>query len=457
MSLIKLIQNFNRKKRTLFTTPSHNQGVIMAPKSEKLLGKKVFKADFSEIEDFDNLASPNGLILDSELKAAEIYQSKFSFYLPNGSTSGILSMMLSLLSQNDKVLITRNCHKSIYNGLVLTGAYPIWLTPKKNEEWGVFKPINSQDVEEILELQRDIKVFIMTNPSYEGVICDVSKIAEVCKKYNVYLIVDEAHGALWNFDKTIGTPSIYLKADATIQSLHKTAGALNPSAIMHISKDSTIDIDKVQDSLNLINTTSPSYPILANIEGTIDFLNSKKGKNAISKLLLNIYNFKKSLSRYENIHIFSENNDVTKILIKIDGIDGFTLSELLFDKFKIEDELANEKSVLFLTGIGTTKSKLNKLKKALIKISKQVSSETGSEFEEQKCTEICEPKVVFSPQKVYNMDYKSVKVEACIGQISKELIINYPPGMPIIIPGELIQESHLPLLKDYTTIKVLNN
>ena len=226
---------------------------------------------------------------------------------------------------------------------------------------------------------------------------------------------------------------------------------------MHISKDSTIDIDKVQDSLNLINTTSPSYPILANIEGTIDFLNSKKGKNAISKLLLNIYNFKKSLSRYENIHIFSENNDVTKILIKIDGIDGFTLSELLFDKFKIEDELANEKSVLFLTGIGTTKSKLNKLKKALIKISKQVSSETGSEFEEQKCTEICEPKVVFSPQKVYNMDYKSVKVEACIGQISKELIINYPPGMPIIIPGELIQESHLPLLKDYTTIKVLNN
>ena len=457
MSLINLIQKFNRKKRTLFTTPSHNQGQVIAPRSLTLLGKKIFQADFSEIEDFDNLALPEGAILDSQLKAAEIYQSKYSFYLPNGSTSGILAIMLSLLSQNDKVLITRNCHKSIYNGLVLTGAYPVWLMPKYNEEWGIYKSINAADVEHALSKQKDIKAFIMTNPTYEGTISDISKIAEVCKQHNVLLIVDEAHGALWNFDKTIGTPSIYLKADATIQSLHKTAGALNPSAIMHISKESIIDLEKVQDSLNLINTTSPSYPILANIEGTIDFLSSKKGKKEIARLLTNIYEFKKALSKYENIHVFSENNDVTKILIKIDGLTGFELSDILFTKHKIEDELANEKSVLFLTGIGTTKAKLEKLKKALVKISKsELINKEGSENESQ-VQAVCEPKVVFSPQKIYGQNYKTVKSEDCVGQISKELIINYPPGLPLLLPGERIQEEHLSILQDYPSIKVLNN
>lgn len=457
MSLTKLIEKFNRKKRILFTTPSHNQGELIAPESLKLLGKKVFKTDYSEIEDFDNLASPEGPILDAQLKAAEIYQSKFSFYLPNGSTSGIIALMLALLDQNDKVIIARNCHKSVYNGLVLTGAYPIWLMPKFNEEWGIFRPLNAQDVEKNLAQYPDIKALIVTNPSYEGVISDISKIADVCKKYNVTLIVDEAHGALWNFDKTIGTPSIYSKANATVQSLHKTAGALNPSAILHIAKDSTIDLEKIQSSLNLINTTSPSYPILTNIETTIDFLNSKKGKNEISKLINNISEFKMSLSKYENIHIYYENNDITKILVKIDGISGYELSDLLFNKYKIEDELCNEKSVLFLTGIGTTRKKLNILKRALIKISKKVINENiGGEFQNET-TVLCEPKVVFSPQKVYSQGYKTVKLEEAVGLISKELVINYPPGMPILVPGELIQEEHLKKLEKYQTVKVLWN
>lgn len=459
MSLIKLIEKFNRKKRILFTTPSHNQGEFINPKSLKLLGKKVFKSDYSEIEDFDNLASPEGVILESQQKAAEIYQSKFSFYLPNGSTSGIIAIMLALLSQNDKVLIARNCHKSVYNGLVLTGACPIWITPKFNEEWGIFKPINANDVEKILSQHQDIKAFILTNPSYEGIISDISKIADVCKQYNVALIVDEAHGALWNFDKTIGTPAIYLKADATVQSLHKTAGALNPSAILHIAKDSAIDLEKVQSSLNLINTTSPSYPILTNIEATINFLHSKKGKNEISKLINNISEFKMSLSNYENIHIYYQNNDITKILIKIDGLSGTNLSNILFDKYKIEDELNNEKSVLFLTGIGTTKKKLNILKKALIKISKK-QLKKGSETEQEMAddsTIICEPKVALTPQKVHSLGYKTIKTEESVGHICKEIIINYPPGMPILAPGEIIQDEHLSIIKTHKTIKVLAN
>ena len=459
MSLVNLITKFKGSKRVLFTTPSHNQGKVIAPKSEMLLGKKYFECDYSEIEDFDNLAAPEGAIKECLTKAADVYQSQASFYLQNGSTSGMLALMLTTLEEKDKVLIARNCHKSVYNGLVLTGAQPIWITPKFDKEWGIFKPISAIEVEDALKSNPDVKAFIMTNPTYEGLISNITRISEVCKKNNVLLIVDEAHGALWNFDKTIGIPSLLEGADATVQSLHKTAGAINPSAILHISKGSSIETEKVQSALNIINTTSPSYPLLANIEGTIDFLNSKQGKKEISKLVNSIYKFKQKLLKNDNIQIYYDNNDITKILIKVDELSGYELSDILFHVFNIEDELANEKSVMFLTGIGTRKTKLNKLLKALDRIAKDAKKGKFN-FEhtgETKQTTIVEPKVVFTPKKAYKMGIRLVKQEDSIGLISQELIISYPPGMPSLIPGELIQEAHLPLFKDKEYVKVLLN
>lgn len=456
MSLNKLIENFGRRKRTLFTTPSHNQGEFIIPKSKKLLGKKFFKADYSEIEDFDNLSNPEGIILESQMKSAEIFGSKYTLYLTNGSTSGIIASMNAILSEGDRVLIARNCHKSIYSGLVITGAHPVWLLPDYNEEWGIFKPIKAEQVERKLAQDPNIKAVIITNPTYEGIISNVAKIAEVCKRYNAVLIADEAHGALWSFDRTIGTPAILEGADISVQSLHKTAGALNPSAVLNISKNFPVDIEKIQNSLNMINTTSPSYPLLANIESTIDFLGSKTGKKKISELVDNIVKMTKDLSKYQNISIYSYNSDLTKILVKIEGLSGYTLSDILFNEYKIEDELANEKSVLLLTGIGTSKKKLDKLKKALIRISKEAAAET-TEYETMHSFNYPQPQLACSPRKIFNQPYKNVKVEDSIGQICQELVMNYPPGIPVLIPGEVIQEEHIALLDDYEYIKVLAN
>lgn len=454
MSIIKLITNFKKKNRILFTTPSHNQGSFIIPKSEKLLGKRYFEADYSEIEGFDNLAAPEGAILESQLEVAKIYDAKKSYYLINGSTSGIVAAMISTLEQNDKVLIARNCHKSVYNGLVLTGAYPVWVTPRFNQDWGIFKPIGAKEIEQSLAENMGVKAVIITSPTYEGMISDIGKISQICKEKNVKLIVDEAHGALWNFDKTIGTPAIYSGADISVQSLHKTSGAINPSAILHISHSSTIEEEKITNALNLINTTSPSYPLMANMEATIEYLNSKKGKEKISKLTNDIIKFKNDLSKFDNIHIFYENNDITKILIKIDGLSGFELSDKLFEKYKIEDELANEKSVLFLTGIGTNPKKLKKLQQALVKISKKLKKEEITE-QEYIARECVEPKVVFTPAKVYNQEYKIAKLEDSVGKICNELVVKYPPGMPVIVPGELIQQEHVDFLREKETIKIL--
>ena len=294
MSIIKFIRNFKKTRRKLFTTPSHGQGDFVAPLSSKIIGRKVFGADYSEAEGFDNLSKPIGIIKVAQDNAAEIYDSKATFFLTNGSTSGIIAAMTAILKRNDKVLISRNCHKSVYNGLVLTGAVPVWILPQYNEEWDIYEPVNISVLNDVLERNKDIKLFIITNPTYEGVMTDINRVSEVCKKYGVKLLVDEAHGALWNFYKALGTPSLSQGADIVVQSLHKTAGALNPSALLHINKDSDICPNDVQQALNLITTTSPSYPLLINIEATIDYLNSAKAKFKIFELV-----------KYINTYIYS--------------------------------------------------------------------------------------------------------------------------------------------------------
>ena len=455
MSIIKFIQKFKKSNRTLFTTPSHGQGDFVVPETGKMIGRRFFSCDYSEIEGFDNLAKPTGIIKLAQDDAAKIYGAKNTFFLTNGSTSGVIAAMLAILNKNDKVLIARNCHKSVYNGLVLTGAVPVWVMPHYNRDWGVYEPVNYDYIEETLHRNRDIKLFIMTNPTYEGLMTDVYRVSHICKKYGVKLLVDEAHGALWNFHKALGTPSLIQGADIVVQSLHKTAGALNPSALLHLSKDTDIDAGKIQKSLNLITTTSPSYPLLVNIEGTINYLNSEKGKENLSDLVKHVNRLIRTLKSIPNLEVYSYNNDVTKLLVKVTNMSGFELSDILFEKYNIEDELANEKSVLLLTGLGTTKSKLKKIEKALTEICSNNIKITYEDNSNVPVFNPVEPRVRYIPSLVWNQPYKEVELKYALARVSMELIMDYPPGIPILIPGEVIKKEHIAYLSGRQKIKVL--
>ena len=198
--------------------------------------------------------------------------------------------------------------------------------------------------------QYKIKAVIVTSPTYYGIVSDIKSLKEVCKRYGAYLIVDEAHGALYHFSDKL-PPSAVSYDDIVVQSLHKTAGGLNPTALIH----SNLDYD-IQPYLNRIMTTSPSYPLLASVEANINYLNSKKGKKALDKLIKDIEAIKESCSNIE-----FGGDDITKILIKKEGLTGYELSQLLFDKYNIEDEITNNVSTMLLTGLGTADKKLKKL------------------------------------------------------------------------------------------------
>lgn len=455
MAIIDFIENYKKRKRVLFTTPSHSQGDFVAPGAKKLLGSKFFSCDYSELDGFDNLANPTGIIRSAREDAAAIYGSKSTFFLTNGSTSGIIASMYAVLNRNDKVIIARNCHKSIYNGLVLTGAVPIWLMPEYNQEWGIYDNLNLNYIEELLYKNKDVKAVIITNPTYEGVMFDITKISSVCKKYNAILIVDEAHGALWHFHKALGTPSLIQGADIVIQSLHKTAGALNPSALLHLGWDAPVEPKVIQQALNLFTTTSPSYPLLLNIEAVINYLASKKGQLYIQNYIKKLNRLIRSLKTIPNLEVYSLNNDVTKVLVKVTNMSGFELSHIMSNKYGIEDELANEKSVLYLTGIGTSEAKLKKLEKALFDLCDNNILLTQSKSKYDILASV-EPRMRYTPSALWGKMYKEVDIQHSLARVSMELIADYPPGIPILLPGEVIKKEHIDYLSDSRKkIKVL--
>lgn len=344
MSLIKLFRQKNTT--TCFTTPSHSQRFFITSKF-----RQFYKFDISETDTHN----PQEALKSAQHEVAKKYGVKQTLFLANGSTSGIITAVLSCAKKSDKVLIWDNAHPCHKNSVELAGANPVFYSLEMDEDWGIHKKVLPDNIELCLKKDK-IKAVIITSPSYEGVTSDVREIKNICEKYDAYLIVDEAHGALYPFSDELPQSAVNI-ADFTVQSLHKTAGGLNPTALLHNNTD--IDAQIAHDK---ISTTSPNYALLMTIEKNINYLYSQKGKQKIKTLINNIKQLEKNCP---NIEFY--NGDITKILIKKEGLSGFELSENLY-KMGIEDEKTNEKSTMLLCGIGTEKQKLERLRKVLNKI-----------------------------------------------------------------------------------------
>ncbi|MBQ2645484.1 aminotransferase class I/II-fold pyridoxal phosphate-dependent enzyme [bacterium] len=445
MNISQKINKISKSKRILFTTPSHDRTSFIIPNCRYSVGKVFYNNDLSEINGLDNLAEPEDIILQSMKKSADLIGVDNVFYLINGSSSGIIASMLSVLRCNDKVLIARNCHKSVINGLILSGAEPIWFLPDYNENWGIYDKADASVIEKFLSKNSDIKAVIITSPTYEGINSDIKKIAKICHQYNTILIVDEAHGALKSFAPNyFGDNAVKLGADISVQSLHKTCGAPNPCALLLCNNN--IQPFAIQNCLNLINTTSPSFPLISAIEDNINYLFSKDGQIKIYNLVKNINNLKNKFSQNDKIS-FCDFNDLTKMLVKINGLTGIELSDILFEQFNIEDELANYSSSLLLTGIGTTKYKLKYLEKALniILAKEYFSSQT-------KSSKIFLSKHIMTPREAFFAKKVIISTENSIGRICAEIVSSYPPGIPSLIPGEEINENNIIFLKDTISV-----
>ena len=336
--------------------------------------------------------------------------------------------------------------------MIISGAKVNWLIPKKLDDWAIFGNIEASDVENKLKNNRNIKLVWITNPTYEGVISDVEGISKVCKKYKTSLIVDEAHGSLWHFNSKLPNCALDYGADAVVHSLHKTGGAMTQSSMLHLSKTSSFDENKVEHALKLLHTTSPSLLLLTSLDSARAHLSSKEGREQLQNAIDNALYFRSEAKNIKGLQVLSENIDITKLFIKMQGLTGLQLEYILEKDYKIEVESASDEGILLLSNLGNTRAEFEYLIKSLKDISYKKYDIVQKNV---KIMPLIDPEIVMNLREAYFAPKEYVNKKDCIGRISSEVIALCPPGISILLPGEIIKEEHMPYLFDYEKLEVI--
>lgn len=410
-----MFEKLKNNKKISFHMPGHKRNT-------KLLGDKLpYNIDITEIKGFDNLHCPEGVIKDIEDKAKKIYNSDNSFILVNGSTVGILAGISSVINRGDTVLIARNCHKSVYNALELMGANVRYIYPE-TDEYGVFKPINTDDVkckiDEVLP-----KLIIITSPTYEGVCSDIEEIRKLAHAYNIPVLLDAAHGAhMYN----LGT-----SADIVIMSLHKTLPALTQCAIAHINGN-LVNAEKFRIKLSVFETSSPSYVLMASIDECLNYISCESFKNIKAEYLLKRAKLDENLKKLKFLKLLKY-DDIDKLIIftGYSDISGIKLASILRNNYNIEVEMDSRFYVILIT----TECDNFKNYKILLSALKEIDNSVSS-VDYKKSSVLFHPKKQVNPYEV--KDLKAIDFSLSAGKICGEYIWAYPPGIPLIVPGEII-------------------
>lgn len=457
--IVEALQKALENPTYQFHIPGHTRGQGTYPDFKKLIGKKALSIDTTD--EFDNLGTlhpATGPIKEAQELAANAFGAKNTFFLLNGSTVGNLALAMGLTKKGQKIITNRNCHRSVLTGMIISGAEPLWLTPNRLEDWSLWGNILPDDVEKMIKEHDDIAMVWITNPTYEGVVSDIKSISAICKKYNLPLVVDEAHGSLWHFNKHLPTSSLELGADAVVHSLHKTGGSMSQSSMIHISESSIFDVEKIEKALKLLHTTSPSLMLLASLDASRANLETPLGKKNLRRAIQNAKYLRKRIDEMPNVHQlksdFGYKTDITKIFIKVDGLSGKRLESILEIDFNIEVESASDVGLLILSNIGNKRSDFEYLADCLEKISKTNYTDI-CHLENKKHMPMLTPKIMMSLQEAFYADKETIAKANAVGRISAEVIAECPPGIAVLLPGELITSEHMAYLADYECIEVV--
>jgi len=452
-SAIKMITD---KKITPFDVPGHKRGKGLEELREHL-GKEVFEMDINAMVELDNIFNPSGVIKEAEELAADLYGAENSFFLVNGTTSGLQTMIMTLCKSDKKIILPRNVHRSITAGLILSGAVPIYLKPEYNNKLGIAMGITPKNVEQTIKQNPEAEVLLLTNPTYYGVASNIKRIIEIAHSYGLYVIVDQAHGSHFRFHSDLPLCAIKAGADIIAMSLHKTGGSLTQSSLLMVNNKS-IDADIVRTYLNLIQTTSPSHILLSSIDVARKQL-ALEGDNLLKKVLEVSRYAREKINNLESFYAFGPDLvgndgvfafDETKlgIYVKDIGLTGYELRDILYYKYNIQIEMADLYNILCIISLGDDYQSIDKLINALEDIKEKYSKEAYDPFFEK---ELIIPEVIVSPRNAFYSRKKVINLEDSVGEISGESVMAYPPGIPIIAPGERITEEiidYINLLKE---------
>lgn len=424
----------------------------------------IIKYDITEIDGLDNLHDAEGVILESEKHAASLYGVKESHFLVNGSTVGILAAILGVTVQGDKILIGRNCHRSVYNAAEINKLNVRYIYPRIMKDIGICCGIRGEEVDEILSDDPCIKAVIITSPTYEGISSDVSGIAEAAHKHGAVLIVDSAHGAHFGFHDRFPESAASQGADIIINSVHKTLPAPTQTALLHINDVNGVKVDKerVRKQLRIYQSSSPSYLLMAGIDNCIRIM-EEHGKELFDRYLINLTDFEKRADKLKHLCVAGkrrfleeygiEDADPCKILICHRQLNNIKLYDILRTEYRIQPEMEADKYCLLIMTVMDTEEGFTRIINALECIDESVGNDATDFYCPEEQAEYGDGSygrsindILYGSRPVKIMDAfeavekksENVYLEDSVGRISSSYINLYPPGIPVLVPGEEI-------------------
>ncbi len=468
---IEALKTYTSDEVAPFDVPGHHMGNIKN-EATKLFGNELYRCDVNSPIGMDTLGNPQGVIKESALYLAEACNADEAFFLINGTSSGIIAMIMTAVKANEKIILPRNVHKSVINALILSGARPTYVMPEIDLELGIANQPTLDQWKKAIIRNPSAKAIFVINPTYFGSVGDLKKLVDFAHEHNMAVLVDEAHGAHYYFHHPRSPISAMdAGADMSAASFHKTVGSLTQSSAL-LLKSNRFKREDVQKTLNIINTTSPSGILIASIDAARSFMASKEGYDAMEETYKLVDYARSKIDRIPGFinenkeHFISHGSydyDDTKLVIGIDhlNLDGFQIYHLLKERYDVQLELAEPNEVLAIFSIGTKKKHVDKLLNALRDISK---NHYNKKFIHKKTHfDSVSPYLLVRPRVSFNAPGKLLALDEIEGAISKEQVMMYPPGIPLIAPGEVwskdlveevkdlqnSEESHTKLLSSY--------
>ncbi len=449
-----------QNKVVSFHTPGHKNGAGILPKLKDFTKRNVYYLDVTVFPEVDSLHDPVGCIKQAQELAAKAYGSKHAFFLVNGSTVGNIAMLMSACDPGDSVILSRTCHKSVLAGIIISGVWPIWIQPVVDQQRDIIYEVSSKEIEEYIKNYPEAKAVFVTSPNYNGICTDLIKIQEVCNKYNKILLVDEAHGPHLKFHPDLPVSAAEVNVDMYVHSMHKVLSALSQGSILHFKSDK-IDINRVKRVVSMLQTTSPNYFILASIDAARMQV-VKYGFKVFSKLIKYCEQAREEINKLPNIFTLVRKEiqsdyydlDLTKLTINVTktGLPGYKIEEILAKEYKIQVDCADMFNLVAITGFGTTKEDIEKLVYAITDISKKYYGK--HKFWKLQLPPLTTEVVMLPRDAFFSTNTKRVPLKKAAGHISAQVLTPYPPGLPILTPGERITKEVISYLEELASFTV---
>ena len=444
--IYEALEEFRRERIVPFDVPGHKRG-RGNPELVGLLGQQCVGIDVNSMKSLDNLCHPVSVIREAEEMAAEAFGAAYAFLMVGGTTSSVQSMVLSVCKKGDKIILPRNVHRSVINALVLGGAIPIYVNPDMDTRLGIALGMKVSQVERTIQEHPDAVAVLVNNPTYYGICSDLRSIVRMAHARRMKVLVDEAHGTHFYFGDKMPLSAMAAGADMGAVSMHKSGGSLTQSSFLLTGPH--MNPGYVRQIINLTQTTSASYLLLASLDISRRNL-ALRGKAEFAKVTALAEYAREEINRIEGYYAYTAelvngdsifDFDKTKLTVNTLGIGlaGIEVYDLLRDEYDIQMELGDIANVLAYISIGDRERDMERLIGALVEIRRKYRRDNAGLYTQ----EYIEPKVAVSPQNAFYAEKESLPLMETEGRICSEFVMCYPPGIPILAPGEEITEQIL--------------